>query len=129
MSPTASAMSPASNAARHQTSATSPPQRPWPLVRRKRPDGSEGVLLDNYSTVVSDSDSSGNELQPAPQSLLRGISAKQIQSSKQQLSDAHALATMHCEVVAASLIGLLAASSSITYGVQRRHMHALCHKL
>lgn len=55
-------------------------QRAWPLVRRRRADGTSGVLIDNYSSVVSDSDTSEDEQPQQPGSLLGGISAKQIQS-------------------------------------------------
>ncbi|DBB16646.1 TPA: hypothetical protein ACH3X3_014900 [Trebouxia sp. C0006] len=52
----------------------------WPLVRRRRADGSSGVLIDNYSSVVSDSDTSEDEQLQQPGFLLGGINAKQIQS-------------------------------------------------
>ena len=58
----------------------------WPLVWRRRADGSSGVLIDNYSSVVSDSDTSEDEQLQQPGSLLGGINAKQIQSGGTCLS-------------------------------------------
>ncbi|KAL3142995.1 hypothetical protein ABBQ38_003276 [Trebouxia sp. C0009 RCD-2024] len=55
-------------------------QRAWPVVNRRRGQESNGLLIDKYSAVVSDSDTSDEEevLQSAP--LLGNISAKSIQS-------------------------------------------------
>lgn len=55
-------------------------QRAWPVVNRRRGQESNGLLIDKYSAVVSDSDASDEEevLQSAP--LLGNISARSIQS-------------------------------------------------
>ncbi len=57
-------------------------KRPWPLVRRGKGDGSSGVLVDKYSSVVSDSDTSEEEDMQQPDSLLGNINAKEIQSGE-----------------------------------------------
>lgn len=70
----------ASTSAPDKAAGTAQARRAWPLVRRRRADGSSGVLIDNYSSVVSDSDTSEDEQPQQPGSLLGGINAKQIQS-------------------------------------------------
>lgn len=62
--------------------ATSPARCAWPLVRHKSGDGGSGVLIDKYSSVVSDSDTSEEEEVQQPARLLRNINAKEIQSGK-----------------------------------------------
>ncbi|DBA99922.1 TPA: hypothetical protein ACH3X1_013804 [Trebouxia sp. C0004] len=98
------------------------PWRAWPLVRRRRPDGSSGVLIDNYSSVVSDSDTSEDEQPQQRGSLLGGINAKQIQSG---IRDAQA-----------NVVKLRQVVDAVTSGVQegRAQQHhqrqlALSHKL
>ena len=55
-------------------------RRAWPVVNRRRGQESNGILVDKYSTVVSDSDTSEEEDQSAP--LLGGINAGSIQSGE-----------------------------------------------
>ncbi len=72
----------ASTSAPDRAASNAQARRAWPLVRRRRADGSSGVLIDNYSSVVSDSDTSEDEQPQQPGSLLGGINAKQIQSGE-----------------------------------------------
>ncbi len=76
----------ASTSAPDRAAGKAQARRAWPLVRRRRADGSSGVLIDNYSSVVSDSDTSEDEQPQQPGSLLGGINAKQIQSGDSCLS-------------------------------------------
>ncbi len=76
----------ASTSAPDRAAGKAQARRAWPLVRRRRADGSSGVLIDNYSSVVSDSDTSEDEQPQQPASLLGGINAKQIQSGEICLS-------------------------------------------
>ena len=76
----------ASTSAPDKAAGMAQARRAWPLVRRRRADGSSGVLIDNYSSVVSDSDTSEDEQPQQPGSLLGGINAKQIQSGDTCLS-------------------------------------------
>jgi len=67
------------DASSSQTQAsTSAPDRAASNAQARR----SGVLIDNYSSVVSDSDTSEDEQPQQPGSLLGGINAKQIQSGE-----------------------------------------------
>ncbi len=75
----------ASTSAPDRAAGAAQARRAWPLVRRRRADGSSGVLIDNYSSVVSDSDTSEDEQPQQPDSLLGGVNAKQIQSGERAM--------------------------------------------
>lgn len=77
-----SSHSQASTSAGERSAAKGQARRAWPLVRHRKADGTSGVLIDKYSSVVSDSDTSDDEqvVQPAP--LLTNISAKEVQSGE-----------------------------------------------
>lgn len=55
-------------------------RRAWPVVNRRRGQESNGLLIDRYSTVVSDSDTSDEEEVQQSAPLLGHISARSIQS-------------------------------------------------
>ena len=55
-------------------------RRAWPVVNRRRGQESNGILVDKYSTVVSDSDTSEEEDMHQSAPLLGGINAGSIQS-------------------------------------------------
>ena len=58
-------------------------RRAWPVVNRRRGQESNGVLVDNYSAVVSDSDTSEEEEEAQqPVHLLGNLNAKTIQSGE-----------------------------------------------
>lgn len=59
-----------------------PPRRPWPTVRKTAAGDSGNVLLDQYTSVISDSEDSDAE--GAQQPLLKDITASSIQRSKTQ---------------------------------------------
>lgn len=94
-SPSPAANSPEGNVQQHHSPAAALPTtsqlqgsmtRPqaryaWPVVNRRRGQESNGILLDNYSAVVSDSDTSEEEAAvQQPVHLLGNINARTIQS-------------------------------------------------
>ena len=67
---------------RSSKSANVTPRRTWLTAQNGKPGFSGNVLVDEYSSVISDSeDSDAEEAQP-PVSMLRNVSANMIQSSK-----------------------------------------------
>ena len=74
------AMTAASSWERQSSTGRLPARRAWPVVNRRRGQESNGILVDKYSTVVSDSDTSEDEEVQQPAPLLGNISAKSIQS-------------------------------------------------
>ena len=78
--------------------ATSATRRAWPLVRHKPGDGGSGVLIDKYSSVVSDSDTSEEEEVQQPARLLRNVNAKEIQSGKAICRNMHNVKEHACVI-------------------------------
>ena len=80
--PQGSAASTAGSASERPSSSTGRlrERRAWPVVNRRRGQESNGLLIDKYSAVVSDSDTSDEEEVQQLAPLLGNISAKSIQS-------------------------------------------------
>ena len=70
----------ASTSGRQSSTGRRPGRRAWPVVNRRRGQESNGILVDQYSTVVSDSDTSEEEDAHQSAPLLGSISAASIQS-------------------------------------------------
>ena len=67
---------------RSSKAADARPRRTWPSIRNGKPGRSVNVLVDEYSSVISDSEDSDAEEAQQPVSMLRNVSANMIQSSK-----------------------------------------------
>lgn len=65
---------------RQSSSGRQARRRAWPVVNRRRGQESNGILVDEYSSAVSDSDTSEDEEAHQSAPVLGGISAKSIQS-------------------------------------------------
>ena len=67
---------------RSSKAADARPRRTWPSIRNGKSGRSGNVLVDEYSSVISDSEDSDAEEAQQPVSMLRNVSASMIQSSK-----------------------------------------------
>ena len=76
----AAAAAAASTSGRQSSAGRRPGRRAWPVVNRRRGQESNGILVDKYSSVVSDSDTSEEEELHQSAPLLGGINAGLIQS-------------------------------------------------
>ena len=70
----------ASTSGRHSSTGRRPGRRAWPVVNRRRGQESNGPLVDQYSTAVSDSDTSEEEDMHQLTPLLGSLNAESIQS-------------------------------------------------
>lgn len=75
----------ASTSGRQSSTGRRAGRRAWPVVNRRRGQESNGILVDQYSTVVSDSDTSEEEDAHQSAPLLGSINAASIQSGQWRL--------------------------------------------